>query len=62
MSVQIQIGFGAKTTQANKLDGKRVKVTFSAMGRKEGTGPGRRFTMLKMGRITEKRNRQVVGT
>lgn len=45
---------GAKATQnKNKIDGKRVKVKFSTVGR---------FTMLKMGRITEKRNRQVAGT
>lgn len=45
---------GAKATQnKNKIDGKRVKVKFSAVGR---------FTMLKMGRITEKKNRQVAGT
>lgn len=54
MSVQIQIGFGAKATQVNKLDEKRVKANFSAVGRKEGIGLGRRFTMLKIGRLTRK--------
>lgn len=54
MSVQIKIGFGAKATQVNKLDGKRVKVNFSGMGKREGIGLGRRLTMLKTGRITRK--------
>lgn len=62
MSVQIQAGLGTKATQVNKLDGKRVKANFSAVGRKEGIGLEKRFNMLRMGRIMEKRKRQVAGT
>lgn len=43
MSLQIQTSSGAKATQVNKLDGKSVKVNFSAVGRMVRLGLETRF-------------------